>query len=259
MRNLLAIALAVCLSISTTAAFADTVDDEIVRLEAEAATAYSTGEYQKAINLMVRANQLRPHPNYLLNIAVSYSKLGDCQNAVLWANLALEADNPLPPEARPAAESVLEECAPAPEIKGPNNGGIADPENGNGEGDNKATGLSTGQIWGFALVGVGVLGAGSNLLFLDYPLSEDQSEFTKKAATPGGFPSSKAYDDRKSELESQQLLVIAVYSLSAAAIVTGGVLLTLDALEEEPKPAKGVMLTPIITPEGAGVQLGVRW
>ncbi len=80
-------------------------------LHDEANRAFAEGRYEEAIRLMVQANQLNPHPSYLFNISIAYTKLGDCSNASLWATSALEAENPaLPPEGRERAAEIIDEC-----------------------------------------------------------------------------------------------------------------------------------------------------
>ncbi len=260
MPKFVAIVLAILVTCLASLACADSVDEELQRLESEAAAAYAAGEYQTAINLVVRANQIRPHANNLLNIAVSYTKLGDCENAVLWANAALEAT--LPAEARPAAEAVLDQCAPAPDLKGPNNGVGAN----NGAGNNGGPGpekpseaMSADMIWGLSLLGTGLLTIGLDAVLLDIPTG-DAKEKAKARNLRGGFATEKEYSDRKDELQLNTLLAIAIYVVGTAVAVTGAALITMDLLDEgDAPPATGWRIAPTVTPDGAAVQLGVSW
>ena len=244
-------------------------DMSVEDLEGAAAEAYGEGNYKKAIQLMVRANQLQPHPNYLLNIAVSYSKLGDCENARLWAQNAIApGDTALPPEAVATAESIIDECEKIisdTDPKDVNNGKITPPDDGKGdpvEGpETRSDGLAWRPITAYALLGAGGL---TTLLtvILDASVSSDIDDLRKLSTTAD----KTAFDELKASIQSDQTLVWVGYTAGILMLASGGGLLVWDLLDPPgaapatgQAPAPRTSIGPWLSPEAGGIVVQGRF
>lgn len=217
-------------------------EPSLEELEGEAAAAYQAGEYARAITLMSQANQLQPHPNYLLNIAVSYSKLDDCTNATLWAQNALSSiDPPLPEEARGTARKVIKTCKERAK-QARNTPPKTKPKEG----------LTDREITGWSLV------AGGGAIFLgsmgwDLVLLGNIQDFEENGQTE--YPTRTQYEDRQDALKTQRVGVVVGYTLGALVAAGGSWLLFTDAEsnpEKESAPTGELRISPLIGPDQAG-------
>lgn len=244
------------------------VDAQVEKLESDAAKAYSEGNYKAAIGLMAKANQLRPHPNYLLNIAVSYSKIGDCDNAKLWGQNAIDSTNPeLPPEAKETARAVIASCVEHKDetVGGGGAGTEGDPNKENDDGTDRDpvttetptpwvlyTGYGLAAVGGVAIVGsiVGDLGVGSDI---------DELETLRNSGN------NNAADQLQSDIEGKQTLVTVGYVVGFLAAASGGALIYLDTIDYfgAPAPADAaetsVRMLPIIDHQRVGLSLGLTF
>lgn len=242
--TLLAVSAALCPT-----AQAQNTQDELTRLEQDAATAYQAGQYQRAIDLMLDAYDRDPHPNYQLNIAVSYSKLGNCAEARRWAQRALKAEGPaLPTEARPIAQGVLDNCQ---ELAQPDPGPGPDPV-GPKEPD------PTNAILGWTLTGLGGATLLASLLW-DLSILSDIDAFIKDgsdrfANDPQGF------EEEKERLQGLRPLPIVGYGVGAVLAGTGLIFLILDA-EAEVAPAQpgAWRVLPLVSPQATGAAFELRY
>jgi tetratricopeptide (TPR) repeat protein len=238
-------------------AVADDLDADLDKLETEAAEAYSDGDYERALSAMIRANQLRPHANYLLNIAVSYGKLGKCEEARRWANGALESSPPLFDKAEATARRVIARCDAAEadpgEAVGEDSGsGVEGP----GAEDQDPVEVLTSLQWaGVGIGGAGLLLAGLDLLLLDLPLSSEIDDFT--ARNGRGEFSAGQFSSKRAELADSQTLVVMGYAVAGAMIATG---VGMFVWGNDAAGGEGELsLVPLWTPNASGVQLGLRF
>jgi tetratricopeptide (TPR) repeat protein len=66
---------------SGTRAFAESAEAQVERLASEAVNAYRGADYNRAIELLTRAYEIRQVPALLYNLAKAYDKLGDVEHA----------------------------------------------------------------------------------------------------------------------------------------------------------------------------------
>lgn len=234
---------------------------DLADLEAQAAEAYQAGQYQKAIDLMLDAYDRDPHPNYQLNIAVSYSKLGKCDEARRWAQRALKPQDPaLPQEARPIAEQVLNECKEIKPKDGevvitPDPGPDPDPDPNKGQPED-----NTNIILGWTLTGAGAVTLLGSFIWDLALLSEINSFIADGNNQFAGDPT--GFEDEKERLQGLRPLPLIGYGVGAALVGTGLVFLLLDAEEKalDTKPEQGAWrLTPLLSPDTAGASFQLRY
>lgn len=234
-------------------------DETVEDLEGAAAEAYVAGDYKKAIQLMIRANQLQPHPNYLLNIAVSYSKLGDCENARLWAQNAIApGEITLPDEAVATAESIIKECESLVDKPDPNanNGEVTPPE---GDPTPPTTPTDDALAWrpitAYALLGAGGLTTLLTIV-LDISVASDIDDLERLRTSPD----KTAFDALKADIQSDQTLVWIGYTAGILMLASGGGLLAWDFLDPPraapasgPAPTPQTSIGPWLSPEAGGI------
>ncbi len=224
-------------------------DDEVANLEEQAAAAYQAGDYKKAISLMVRANQLNPHPNYLLNIAVSYSKVGDCDNATLWATNAADAKDPaLPQEGIEMAQSVIAECK-TKLADGEGNGDGKNPEDSPSDNAEPLPWMTYATYGALGLGGLLIVGSG----LYDLSLSDDVDEVKRLQQLEG---QEAAFEAKKDEVSSAQSTVLVGYVFGALLLAGGGALYYYENIHKAESDAPTARLTPWFTPDAAGVGIG---
>ena len=227
--------------------------ERLAELEQKAATEYEAKNYLAAIDLLVEANQLSPHPNYLLNIAVSYSKLGRCTEAREWATRAIKSDKPaLPPEGTKVAQQVMDGCqelkTPPDDKKDPNEKDPKEPQAPPSEGPSALT--ITG--WSFVGVGAGLFLGG---LVWDQSIAGDIEEYNK-------LPNAQRTQDDADALTSDRSTMLVVTVLGGVLGVAGGSILLYESFgEAEPAPAAPttLRLSPAFTHDGAGLLLDGRF
>ena len=234
-------------------------DVELERLESEAASAYSKGDYAQAIDLLLKAHSVSPHPNYVLNIAVSYGKIGDCSNAELFAKNALDSEPPLSKEAKATALQVIERCqkeavvvteqVDKPEPAKPVEAPVAPEE--------PEPGLTALQWSGVGAVGVGFVLGAADLFVYDLALVEDIDEF--KGRNQRGELTAAQHQSQEASLASRQGQVLIGYIVSGALITAGVALLVFGGEGQEPAKSPEISVKPVLSGQYGGVQMGVRF
>ncbi len=222
-------------------------------IQAQAAEAYQRGDYKKAISFMLQANGLSPHPNYLLNIAVAYSKLGDCENARLFAQNAIDARDPaLPEEAVATARAVQNDCEtlqPDPDkvaVQPDPNPPITTPP---------PQPIAWRPITAYSLLGGGAIFSLASI-FLDLKIGKDLDDLQAEADDPMSGLQDDEFDQRKDDIQSQQTLVTAGYIVGGLLVAGGATLLVIDLLDTpQDANAPQARLTPWLAPDAAGLLL----
>lgn len=239
------------------------IDAQLAELEARAKEAYDRGDYQEAIRQITQANQLRPHPNYLINIAFTYSEMKDCTNARIWAQNALD-NKTIDDRARKAAQSIIDTCL---EDGNPDQSGIVSPE-----APPPAPKKSVIPYIAWPLAAVGAAGL-TYLIIQDQMLLADKRDHEEKRSSVDANDGDAVNDfnSRGDKLEARELddgFEIAAFTVTGLMLATGVGLLIYDmALGAEASPqsdgdaaqtkvgARRLRLAPMIGPETGGFML----
>ncbi len=245
-------ALFLLLTLLPSLAFADAdckADMKIEELEAVAKAAYDKGDYDTAIDCLLRVNLKSPHPNYMINIAFTYSEKGDCKNARTFAQSAIDSQD-IDPGARDAAQQIISTCVEKVDDK-----------------DNGTPGLTPDRDMTLTWIGAGVGGAGVVAsvitLVLDLGLKDDKQAFLD-LNEQGGFADSDAFETEKKKLQNRESTVTIGYGVSGLLIAGGLTLIVVDLMADdevtpaEPteggSPAEGSLrLSPLLAPSAAGL------
>ena len=226
------------------------LDKQIEAIEANAKEAYDRGDYLEAIRLLNKCNSLRPHPNYLINIAFTYSEMGDCTNAKTFVQSATD-DPKLDADAKTAAQNIVKNCVEKPS------------DNNNGGGGNIPKEDSILPWIGYPLLAVGLVGV-SVLSIQDILLLSDKEKFVadNKAGklTEAQFNAQKkALDDREYETPLEIGLFVGTSLMAAAGLVivimdlTQNAEASPDVEGDKDAPAEGTLrLSPLLAPDSAG-------
>ena len=76
------VVVAVMMAAATTSrAHAESAEAQVERLAADAVSAYKVADYNRAVELLSRAYEIRQVPALLYNMAKAYDKLGDVEHA----------------------------------------------------------------------------------------------------------------------------------------------------------------------------------
>jgi tetratricopeptide (TPR) repeat protein len=270
---LAAVLAAVVLLLATTA----TAQDNDARKEAAASMykvavgEFGAGNYAEALDKLAEVYELDPNPVILYNIGRCYEELGQLAEAAEYFQRAA-ADDTLPEQLYAEVGKRLPKLMPAlrrREARGIVSATVA---SGLTRGEEEAlqayvntkerivapvtpAGPDPVFLWsGVATAGVGVvlLGVGAVVdVGLADPIDELKDPQTRRDAAR-----TKSLQD---EIDSGQTLAVSMYLAGAAAVIAGGVLVTLGFMDgAEAPPAEGAALRwgPTLAPGMVGFQFG---
>ncbi len=239
------------------------LDAQINALEQNAKQAYDEGNYEEAIALITKANQLRPHPNYLINIAFTYVQMEDCTNAKIWAKNALSTEE-LDQNAQAAVQNIISECEEKERLAA-ENPPLTDPP----------PPAERNPVWLAAGIPLAVVGVGA----LTYLTIEDQRLLSEKqdlederdaVLASGDEDLIRDYNNRVVQAEKDEFssgVEIAAFTVSGlmAAVGTGMIVYYFVSGEEAnpsstnkedaDKATSSWKLSPMVGPEATGLFL----
>lgn len=269
----LSLCLAGALILPAGTAFADDAADAAAYYQ-QASEAYQAEDYTRADELLARAYAKDPDLIYQYNRVLANQAKGDFEAALAildtyQAQMLADPDARFTdiPEIRAKLEKAQAKAAAKREARARAQQAPVTVPAPPAEAPSVDEGMSTSQILGWSLVGVGAVGLGASALFGSKVLISDIDErFDCERANKTGcyseFGDSAAQDKQFEEdvdtWDTHNALTWVSLGVGAAALVGGGVLLYLDAQRgeapDESVAAGGTQLqwTPYVSADGAG-------
>lgn len=253
--------------------------DRAQQLYKEGAEAYYTDDFPLAIMKFKSGHALDPNPMFLYNIAVSYGRLGNIDEAY---DHAIEArEDGLPPEAADKNSARIESwqialrsSEIAESIAGPGEaqaracttdsdcggGMVCDTSQSACVGSSAdltagTTSESTLGTLGWTGIGLGIVGIGlvTTALVLDSSLSSDFDELDQARADGDQQRAEQLEADIESTQSTGQIMLFA----GAGAAVVGGTLLVIDLLDSDEK--ESAQIVPMLGREQVGASFMTRF
>ena len=103
---LLGCSLLLALSLPTAALARTSVDAEVSRLAKESHAQYEAGDYAKAAETLLKAYELKPVPALLFNVARTYEKAGNTDQAIRFYQRYIDAQNTDPDLVRQSSRAI---------------------------------------------------------------------------------------------------------------------------------------------------------
>ncbi len=229
----------------------DKREETFRQLIAEATKLAFEGKYDDAITKYIEAKTLQPDPLIDYNIARCYQKLGQCEAAKRFFQVVID-DKKTDAETRAQSERYVQELGACPEtavVENTNPHPVEATPDPAPPPAPQQDGMSTLGLAGWVTLGVGglVTLGGVGLDVASASLADD----LEVAAAAGD---KAAYDQLQSDIDSRKTTIFVLYGVGGAALVTGAVLLVLDATGDDAPATSG--LTPLLLDGGAGAAWG---
>ncbi|MEL6181460.1 MAG: hypothetical protein AAFS10_21055 [Myxococcota bacterium] len=245
----------------------------------KAREAFGEQRYAEAAELLSKAHSLYPEPNFLWNTGRAWELAGQHARAeaaylrFLAEDIAeedraraedklarLEALRTIPVNLQDSQDSAALDALRASNLK--LQGQLASANTGNADTNGSNSGLSTLGLlgWGTAGLGIVALGATATLQLASVSTVEDYHDAANEGTDQGRYDALR--DTLNARVTASRVLLVSGLLLTA----TGGTLLYFeyfadDGIEPEtnPEPDATLSITPLLTPDTAGLGLGGRF